>query len=53
MLALLTEFLMTLSLFQAYNSKDFVPALKLAQENGLKLALHIAEVSGDRDAKEY
>ena len=31
--------------FQAYNSTDFVPALELAKENGLKLALHIAEAS--------
>lgn len=32
-------------LFQAYKSTDFVPALKLAKDNGLKLALHIAEAS--------
>ena len=33
------------SYFQAHDSNNFVPALKLARENGLKLALHIAEVS--------
>jgi len=36
---------------KAYNSTDFVPALKLAQENGLKLALHIAEVPDVEDAR--
>lgn len=29
---------------KAHDSNNFVPALKLARENGLKLALHIAEV---------
>ena len=37
--------------YQAYSSNDFVPALKLAQENGLKLALHIAEVKNVRFQK--
>jgi len=36
---------------KAYNSTDFVPALKLAQENGLKLALHIAEVPDVEDVR--
>ncbi|XP_015758670.1 PREDICTED: adenosine deaminase-like protein isoform X1 [Acropora digitifera] len=35
----------------AYSSNDFVPALKLAQENGLKLALHIAEVPDVEDSR--
>lgn len=36
---------------KAYSSNDFVPALKLAQENGLKLALHIAEVPDVEDSR--
>lgn len=36
---------------KAYRSRDFVPALKLAQENDLKLALHIAEVPNVEDAR--
>lgn len=38
-------FLIIFLFTQAYSSKDFVPALKLARENGLKLALHLAEAS--------
>ncbi|KAJ7385324.1 hypothetical protein OS493_016400 [Desmophyllum pertusum] len=35
----------------AHNSRDFVPALKLAREHGLKLALHIAEVPDLEDTR--
>ncbi|XP_032229891.2 adenosine deaminase-like protein [Nematostella vectensis] len=36
----------------AFESKDFLPALAKAKKYGLKLALHIAEVPGAKEAKD-